>query len=394
MPINYPLKICILGGGFGGLYTALYLNKLPEFQTKKCEIVLIEQRDHFLFTPLLYELLTGELQRWEIAPSYQKLLHNTKINFCQEKAQKTDLKMRQVTLNNSAILNYDYLVLAIGTENRWVEVPGLKTHALTFRTLEDVKILQGKLRLLEGSPRQHLRLAIIGGGPNGVELAGKLADRLGKRGQVWLVERGEQILAGFSAGVRQASYRALGRRGVQIMLGTDVKEITATSFTLLRQGETVTLPIDLVIWAAGTQTREWIRQLECEKNSEGKLLTRPTLQLLSYPEVFALGDLAEVRNGKKLVPATAQAAYQQAKSTANNLRAIIRGQRLQTFRYLHLGDMLALGKEVAIVSSFGLNLEGKLAGFVRRLAYIFRLPTPRHRWQVFKNFLKIMNYKS
>jgi NADH:ubiquinone reductase (non-electrogenic) len=388
MIIHHPLKICLLGGGFAGLYTALYLNRLPEFQTKKCEILLIEQRDHFLFTPLLYELITGELQRWEIAPSYQKLLVNTKINFCQEKAQKIDLKTRQVTLKNGAIVNYNYLVLAVGTENRWVEIPGLKTHALTFRTLEDVEILQGKLRLLESSQRQHLHLAIIGGGPNGVELAGKLADRLGKRGQVWLVERGEQILDGFSAGVRQASYRALGKRGVQIMLGTDVKEIAADSFTLLRQQETVTLPVDFVIWAAGTQTREWIRQLDCEKNSQGKLLTRPTLQLLSYPEVFALGDLAEVGNCEKLVPATAQAAYQQAKSAANNLRAIIRGRRLQPFRYLHLGDMLALGKEVAIISSFGLNIEGKLAGFVRRLAYIFRLPTPRHRWQVLKNFLK------
>ena len=196
MLVNYPLKICLLGGGFGGLYTALYLSKLPEFQTKKCEILLIEQRDHFLFTPLLYELITGELQRWEIAPSYQKLLANTKINFCQEKAQKIDLKTRQVTLKNGAIINYDYLVLAVGTENRWVEIPGLKTHALTFRTLEDVEILQGKLRLLESSQRQHLHLAIIGGGPNGVELASKLADRLEKRGQVWLVERGEQIQIG------------------------------------------------------------------------------------------------------------------------------------------------------------------------------------------------------
>ena len=389
MPINNPVKICILGGGFGGLYTALYLSKLPEIRTGKCEILLIEQRDHFLFTPLLYELITGELQRWEIAPSYQKLLANKNINFCQEIAQQINLKTRQVALKSGAILNYDYLVLAIGTENRWVEIPGLKTHALTFRTLEDVEILQGKLRLLEGSQRHHLRLAIIGGGPNGVELACKLADRLGKRSQVWLVERGEQILPGFSAGVRQASYRALGRRGVQIMLRTEVKEITADSFTLLREGKTVTLPVDLPIWAAGTQVRDWIRQLDCEKNSQGKLLTHPTLQLLAYPEVFALGDLAEVRNCEKLVPATAQAAYQQAKSAANNLGATIRGRRLQPFRYLHLGDMLALGQGVAIVSSFGLNLEGKLAGFVRRMAYIFRLPTSRHRWQVLRNFLRV-----
>jgi NADH dehydrogenase len=388
MPANNPIKICILGGGFGGLYTALYLRKFPEFRTGKYKIILLEQRDRFLFTPLLYELITGELQRWEIAPSYQKLLSNTKIDFCQQKIQQLDLKTRQVTLKNGETLSYDYLVLAVGMENRWAEIPKLQTHALSFRTLEDVNRLQGKLRLLENSERQHLRLAIIGGGANGVELACKLADRLGKRGQVYLIERGDEILTNFSSGVRRASYRALGMRRVQIMLRTGVKEITADSLTLLRQEEAVTLPADIVIWAAGTQAREWVRQLDCQQTSQGKLLTRPTLQLLDYPEVFALGDLAEIHNREKPVPATAQAAYQQAKSAAHNLRAIIRGQRLQPFRYLHLGDMLALGLGVAIVSSFGLNLEGKLAGIVRRIAYIFRLPTPRHRWQVLKNFLR------
>jgi NADH dehydrogenase len=172
------------------------------------------------------------------------------------------------------------------------------------------------------------------------------------------------------------------------MLRTGVQAIAADSLTLLREWESVTLPADITIWAAGTQAREWVLQLDCQQTGQGKLLTRPTLQLLDYPEVFALGDVAEIRNHKKLVPATAQAAYQQAKSAANNLRAAFRGKRLQPFRYLHLGDMLALGQGVAIVSSFGLNLEGKLAGIVRRIAYIFRLPTPRHRWQVLKNFLR------
>lgn len=383
-----PTKISILGGGFGGLYTAIYLSQSPEFRAGKCDITLVEQRERFLFTPLLYELITGELQRWEIAPSYQKLLANTKIDFRQQKIQQIDLKARQVALRNGETLNYDYLVLAAGVQNRWAEIPGLRSHALTFRSLEDVELLQGQLRLLENSARQHLRLAIIGGGPNGVELACKLADRLGKRGQIYLIERGEQILPGFSPGVRRASYRALGMRRVQIMLRAGVREIAADAITLLRQEQTVTLPADITIWAAGTQAREWVRHLDCQQTSQGKLLTRPTLQLLDYPEVFALGDVAEIRNHEKLVPATAQAAYQQAKSTANNLRAAVNGKRLQPFRYFHLGDMLALGREVAIVSSFGLNLQGKLASIVRRVAYIFRLPTPRHRWQVLRNFLR------
>jgi NADH dehydrogenase len=118
------------------------------------------------------------------------------------------------------------------------------------------------------------------------------------------------------------------------------------------------------------------------------LLTRPTLELIDYPEVFAIGDIAEIRQSKtKIVPATAQAAYQQASFLAKNLQLALQARNLRHFHYLHLGDMLTLGKGAAVVSSFGVNLEGSIAAIVRRLIYVQRLPTFRHRWQVLKNLL-------
>ena len=97
--INQPLKICIVGGGFGGLYTALYLSKFSQVKSKQWQIILIEPREHFLFTPLLYELITGELQRWAIAPSYRQLLSGTQLQFCQEKVKKVDLKVAYLGLS-------------------------------------------------------------------------------------------------------------------------------------------------------------------------------------------------------------------------------------------------------------------------------------------------------
>ncbi|MEM8779656.1 MAG: NAD(P)/FAD-dependent oxidoreductase [Cyanobacteria bacterium P01_G01_bin.49] len=387
------INICILGGGFSGLYTALYLSNLPGVKSGQWRITLVERNDRFLFTPLLYELITGELQRWEIAPSYQKLLAGRLIEFCQRTVKNIDFDARQVKLDNDQSLIYDYLVLGLGTKNRWADIPGLKNHALTFRTLEDLERLQTKIHVLEVSERKCFRVAVIGGGPNGVELSCKLADRLGKRAEVLLIERGNQILKGFSKGVRSASYRALGSRRVQLYLTTDVKEITENSIHLTHIEQKLTVPVDLVIWAAGTQSRQLIRSLNCQQSIEGKLLTYPSLQLIDYPEVFALGDMAKISHKHQQIPATAQTAYQQANCAAKNIAAAIEGKPLKSFSYLHLGDMLTLGRRTAIVSSFCFNIHGQLGGMIRRLAYIFRLPTMRHRLQVLRNFLQKIGFK-
>ncbi|MDJ0660878.1 MAG: NAD(P)/FAD-dependent oxidoreductase [Crocosphaera sp.] len=393
MNSKHPINICVLGGGFSGLYTALYLSNHPQVKSGEWKITLVERNDNFVFTPLLYELITGELQRWEIAPTYQKLLAGTSIKFCQQIVKKIDLDNRQVKLDNDDSLNYDYLVLGLGTQNRWVDIPGLKDHALTFRTLQDLEQLQAKIHYLETLDRKHLRVAIIGGGPNGVELSCKLADRLEKRAEVLLIDRGNQILKGFSQGVRNASYRALGSRRVQLYLNTNVKEIKEDFIILNHSEQTINVPVDMVIWVAGTQSRKLIKYLNCQQTNSGQLLTNSRLQLIDYPEVFALGDLAQIGNTKTSIPATAQAAYQQASCAAKNITAIIEGKPLQSFKYLHLGDMLTLGRRTAIISSYGINISGQLGGMMRRLAYIFRLPTMRHRFQVLRNFVQKIGLK-
>lgn len=378
-----PIRICILGGGFGGLYTALSLRRFPLLKSENYQITLVEQRDRFLFTPLLYELVTGELQPWEIAPSYEKLLSSSNIEFRQEKIRGVDLAARLVKLQSGDRLTYDYLVLAVGGETRLAEIPGAADYAYPFRTLADAERLQAQLRSLEISDRKRIRVAIAGGGPSGVELAGKLADRLQERGSVLLIERGAQILKNFSSPVRTAAYRALRERRVRVELETSIADIGRDRITLDRAGQVNTLPVDLVLWTAGTQPVEWVHALACQHNSQGQLLALPTLQLVGYPEVFALGDLADIQNARgRGVPATAQAAYQQADCAARNLWAVLRGRPLKHFRYLHLGDMLTLGMNAAVVSSFGLNLEGPLAAIARQAVYLQRLPTLRHRLQV------------
>ncbi|MBD2628439.1 NAD(P)/FAD-dependent oxidoreductase [Trichormus variabilis] len=384
---THPVRICILGGGFGGLYTALELGNFAKCPYKY-EIKLIERRDNFLFTPLLYEVVTGELHNWEVAPSYNKLLADSSAKFCQGEVKDVDLEENLVTLQNGEILTYDYLVLAVGKETRLDIVPGAAEYAQTFRTLEDAEYLKERLRFLEASDLPVIKIVIAGAGPNGVEIACKLADRLGKRGEIRLIDRGNEILTTFSKGSQTASYRALVKRGVQIDLNTNIEAIKSDVIIINHQGKTQHLQTNLVLWTGGNQSIPWVKNLNCQHNQQGQLVATSTLQLAGYPNVFVLGDLAEIRDAQgNETPATAQAAFQQAPCAARNIWAKMTGRKLKSFSYLHLGEMLTLGIKNAVVYSFGITLDGNLARIIRRGVYIQRLPTLKHKLQVAKRWI-------
>ncbi|MFE4104960.1 NAD(P)/FAD-dependent oxidoreductase [Almyronema epifaneia] len=382
--------ICILGGGFGGLYTAVYLQKFRATRGDRVQITLIDRNERFLFTPLLYELITNELQTWEIAPTYQQLLAKTNVQFRQDTVQGFDLQARRVDLGTGAFLHYDYLVVATGSQARYVPVPGLQAHSLPFRTLIDAERLKMRLQELQQRSQPKLQLLIIGAGPSGVELACKLADQLGDRAHVVLADLGQQILTPFSDSLRRAASRALAQRGVEVLLETGAVQVEAQR-TQLKQGDRLFWqPTDLLLWTAGTQPHPWMGYHPIAQNAQGQYLTRPTLQLQGYPEVFVVGDVATVQSKRGgPAPNTAQAAYQAADRVAKNLKAAITGKKLKPFHYSHLGDMLTLGIGSAVVdSSLGLTLTGKLAAIARRGVYTHRLPTWPHRLKVCGHLLR------
>lgn len=377
-----PPRVCIVGGGFGGLYTALSLVRRSRHHGQVCTITLIEPRDRFLFTPLMYELLSDELKPWEIAPSYGELLHQTGVKHLQTRVQRWHLDHRTVHLETGDRLEYDYLVVATGSQEPPLSLPGWREHSYRFRTLADVARLEDRLANLEASDRAQIRVAVVGGGPSGVELACKVSDRLGTRGVVRLLERGDRILKPFAPRLRRTALRALARRRVQLQYHTEVSAITADTLTYRTSDRAPeTQPVDLVIWAAGTQPTPW---LGTEPGGETlPKAVQATLQLPSYPEVLVVGDQAQMPwQRDRPAPRTAQAAYQAAEVVAHNLVALMQGRSLKSFRYLHLGDMMTLGKGNALVSSFGLVFSGAIAGLVRQVVYLQRLPTLHHRWQV------------
>lgn len=381
-----PDRICILGGGFGGLYTALRLSELP--WTEKPEIVLVDQRDRFLFSPLLYELLTGELQTWEIAPPFTELLANTGIRFCQAAVAGINTSEKRVQLQDGAELEYDRLVLTMGGETPMQMAPGVAEHAFAFRSLEDAYRLEEKLRTLEASDRDKIRVAIVGAGYSGVELACKLAERLGDRGRIRLVEKADQILRTSPEFNRESAQKVLSDRGVWLDLETGVESVMAESIALEYKGQLDTIPVDVVLWTVGTQVPGVVQSLPLKHNPRGQLVVTPTLQIVDAPEIFALGDLAECVDAEgQRVPNTAQAAFQQAEYTGWNIWASLGDRPLLPFRYQNLGEMMTLGTNQATFSGLGIKLEGQSAYIARRLAYLYRMPTIEHQIRVGLNWI-------
>lgn len=380
-----PARICILGGGFGGLYTALRLSQLP--WAERPEIILVDRSDRFLFSPLLYELLTGELQTWEIAPPFQEILQGTGVRFYQGIVDEINIEEQRVQLHDGPEISYDRLVLALGGETPLDLVKGA-TYAFPFRAIADARRLEERLRVLEESVADKIRVAIVGAGYSGVELACKLADRLGERGRFRLVELSNQILRTSPEFNRQAATKALEARGVWIDLETAVESIEPDKISLLYKGQTDTIPVDLVIWTVGTRMAPVVKALALKQNQRGQLTTTPTLQTVERPEVFALGDLADCRDAEgQQVPATAQVAFQQADYVGWNIWASLTGRPMLPFRYQPLGEIMTLGQDNATLTGLGIKLDGPLAYVARRLAYLYRMPTLDHQLKVGFNWI-------
>jgi len=381
-------RICILGGGFGGLYTALRLSQLPWEKAQRPEIILVDQNDRFVFSPLLYELLTGELQTWEIAPPYEELLANTGVRFTQAAVAGINVDEKRVHLQDGPEFSYERLVLALGGETPLDMAPGVAEYAIPFRTITDAYRLEERLRILEESNKDKIRIAIVGAGYSGVELACKLAERLGERGRLRLIELSDLILRTSPDFNRETAHKALDDRDVWIDLETAVESIGPDTISLLYKGQVDTIPVDLVLWTVGTRVAPVVRSLPLKQNQRGQLATTPTLQVVDHPDIFALGDLADCRDAEgQQVPSTAQAAFQQADYAAWNIWASLTGRPLLPFRYQFLGEMMTLGTDNATFTGVGVKLDGPLAYITRRLAYLYRMPTLDHKLKVGFNWI-------
>jgi len=386
-------KIVIIGGGFGGLFTALDLNGVGD-------TTLINDEDHFLFRPMLYEYLSGEVEAWHIAPDCKELLDSS-ARFIRGSVTNIDLVNQKITVaDRNEPLAFDILVFSPGAVTNFAGVEGAEKFSLEFRTLNDANRLRRRMTEVldqiqpDSAPQDThsaLTFAVVGGGASGVELSTKMADllrdavkRRALRGEprVLIIEMADRLVPGMGEEIRKFVENALQEYRIEVHTQTRVVQVTAGSITLEHNHNRTELRASGVVWVAGVRPSPLIESLDVERDRRGLIAVEPTLQVRGYPNVFALGDAAFYSDVVPTLAGTAQLALQQAHLCARNVRAFIEGGQLKSKHFVELGEALSLGTEHAAVLSAGQVMSGPLARQARFALYTARLPTWHHRLRV------------
>ena len=386
-------RVLIVGGGFGGLFTALELGS-------HAEVTLVSNEDFFLFKPMLYELLSGEVEPWQVAPYYKELLDDS-VRFIKGEVTSIDLNASEASISGrDRRIAYDILVLAVGGVTNYWGIEGAEKFALPFRTFSDASTLRKRMvGALDHMPpdaapqdvRQALTFVVVGAGASGVELSTKMADllydafeRRALKGEprVIIVEMADQIVPGMGEDLREYVEQALKRKHVEIHTSTTVKRVTEHGVLIEHAGKTEQIEAAAVVWTAGVRVNPLIETLDVEKDRRGLLIVEDTFQLKGHKNVFALGDIALYPHASPRLAGTAQLAFQQASVVAENVMALIDGRKLKTKYFEELGEAVSLGVNDAAVLTADRTFGGPLARQARFALYTTRLPTWHHRLRV------------
>jgi len=391
---NQPKRVLILGSGFGGLYTALHLEKKLRREAA-VEITLVNRENFFLFTPMLHEVAAGDLDLTHIVNPVRKLLRRT--HFFNGNIRSINLKERRVVVahaddNHDHELFYDYLVLALGSVTNFYNLPGLAENALTMKSLSDAIRLRGRLIKnleeadFECSSEDRSRLltvVVAGGGFAGVETIASVNDFVReaiefypklteKELRIVLIEATDVILPELGPELGAYARKKLARRGVQFLMNTAVKSVSNDEVNL---SDGTSLKTNLLVWTAGVSPNPLLEMLDCSKE-RGRLVTNEFLEVEDFPGVWALGDCAAVPDpaSGKSCPPTAQHAIRQGKVVAENIFAAINGGQGRRFEFKTIGALASIGKRTGVARIMGVNFSGFVAWWLWRTIYLSKLP--------------------
>jgi demethylphylloquinone reductase len=386
-------KIVIVGGGFGGLFTALSLENY--------DFTLVTAQDHFLFTPLLFEYLSGEVEAWHIAPRYRELFEPGSARLINSFVNEIDVERQHVLCADGLLLNYDILVLAPGCVTNYWNVPGASEHAMPFRTLAHADALRQRMMdCVEGVAASNASTSrnsdnatfvIVGAGASGVELSTKISDLLKNSFQerkllgaprIILLEQGPKILPEMDEKIRGFAQEAVAKAAIEVITEAKALEVSPSGMIFEHKGRKIKVDAAAVIWTAGVKVSPLIERLNLEKAGKNLLVVDRTLRIRHHERIFALGDVALFPNVNPKLAGTAQLAYQQARLVASNIERLLDGKPLTTTAFKELGKALGLGTRSAAVSTGNIAFQGALARDGRFLLYTSRLPTWHHRLRV------------
>ncbi len=391
-------KVVILGAGFAGLWAARRLMRTDT------DVLVLDRNNYHTFFPLLYQVAAAELEPESIAAPMRTVIRKLRnVRFAMEEVRSIHLDAREIETNHR-IINYDFLVIGLGSSPQFFGVRGAAEYSFVLKNLEEAVALRNHIlyrfecAMREQNPEQRramLTFTIIGGGPTGVEFAGALAELVHgpfsrdyraldfDEVQVLLLEGLPTLLAAMPEKLQEYSARRLQEMGVTVRLNAKVDEILENGVRLT-DGEFI--PTETVVWTAGVRGNPLAETLGVETARNGQVRVRDTLQLEGYPEVYVTGDLAQFPAEGRGLPMVAPVAIQQGAWAAENIERQLLDEMPLPFRYKDRGTMVTIGRNHAVAVAFGRNFTGFVAWMMWLGVHIVNLIGYRNRIVVMLNW--------
>lgn len=392
-------RILVLGGGFAGMDTALHLERIF-VKDKDVEITLVNRDNFFLFTPMLSEVPSSGIEAKHVISPIRAFFN--KVSFQQAEVHSIDLNKSVVTTShcpNCEInhLEYDYLVLALGSVTNFYGLPGVAENSFPMKALGDAMALRNHvIDMFEHADmvkdaetrRRLLTFVVAGGGFAGVEVAAELNDFVHVSRKLYrnirpdevkliVVVGAPRIMPEISEDLAAYALDKLHKRGIEFHLQTKLVKATTNSVEL-ENGNHFSIPTNTLIWTAGVSQDPIIESLPCEKDRRGKIMVNEYLEVPDLPGVWAVGDCAHIPDPEtgNSFPPTAQHAVREGKQAAQNIAAIIqgRGEDRNSFKYSPLGTLAPLGHRTAVAEIKGFKFSGFFAWWLWRTIYLTKLP--------------------
>jgi NADH:quinone reductase (non-electrogenic) len=388
-----PTRIVIAGGGFAGLYAAKHLEDTLA-KRRDIEVTLISRENFILFTPMLHEVAAGDLSPSDIVNPLRRILR--RVNVVQAEIDAIDLAKKKVRclggLRDVELeFEFDHLLLALGAETNFFDIPGVRDWAVTMKNLADAALLRNRmvalleeasLRNNETARRELLTFVTAGGGFSGAETTGAINDFLRETARFYptikeemirivLVHGGEHLLPELGKELGRYAEHKLCNRGVEVIDGALV---TGYDGSVVELSNGKSIPAATVIWTAGAKPSPVIEGLPCQKQ-RGRLLVDECLAVTGVPGLWAVGDCAAVPDGTGgFYPPTAQHGMREAVAAAKNIARAVVGEPLKPFHYKTIGLLASIGHHSGVAMVFGVKFSGFIAWWMWRSVYLLKLP--------------------